>query len=111
MPNLDGTGPLNYGWGRGRGRPKRLRCVRFQPGVTYFKPRGIPLIELETVTLALDEVEALRLADLNNLEQVEAAQQMKISQSTFQRILTAARQKISQALIRGMAIKIGGAIV
>jgi len=89
-------------------RPQRLRCVSFMPDVTYYKPRGIPLGMLEEVNLTVDELEALRLADLENQDQVKAASQMKISQSTFQRILATAHKKISEALIYGKAIRIEG---
>lgn len=87
-------------------RPIKPRRVFFDPNVTYFKPRAVPLSILEEVDLSIDELEALRLYDLKKLEQVEAAKKMNISQSTFQRILSSARQKIAQALIEGKAIKI-----
>lgn len=89
-------------------RPKRLRWISFAPDVTYYKPRGIPLRMLKEVSLGVDELEALRLVDLEGLGQVEAAERMNISQSTFQRILTTAHQKVSEALIRGKAIRIEG---
>jgi len=87
-------------------RPIKPRRVSFNPNVIYFKPRAIPLSMLKEVELGLDEIEALRLCDLKNLDQKEAAKKMKISQSTLQRILTGARKKIAKALIEGMAIKI-----
>lgn len=61
---------------------------------------------LEEVILEIDEFEALRLKDKIGLEQTEAAERMKISQSTFQRILTSARKKIAEAITEGRAIKI-----
>jgi predicted DNA-binding protein (UPF0251 family) len=87
-------------------RPIKRRLIRFNPDVTYFKPRAVPLSVLEEVDLNVDELEAVRLCDLKNLEQIEAAQKMKISQSTLQRILTSAHQKIADALIKGKAIRI-----
>jgi len=87
-------------------RPLKPRRVLFNPNVVYFKPRAVPLSMLEEVDLSIDELEALRLCDLKNFEQKEAAKKMNISQSTFQRILASARQKVSQALIEGKAIKI-----
>jgi predicted DNA-binding protein (UPF0251 family) len=87
-------------------RPLKPRRVLFDPNVVYFKPRAVPLSILEEVDLNIDELEALRLCDLKNLEQMEAAKKMNISQSTFQRILTSARQKVAQALTEGRAIKI-----
>ena len=61
---------------------------------------------LEEVGLNLDELEALRLCDLKNLDQLEAAKKMKVSRSTLQRILMSARKKIAEALIKGKAIRI-----
>jgi predicted DNA-binding protein (UPF0251 family) len=102
-------GPINpsYGIGRGRsGRPRLRRFVRFNPQVTYFKPQGIPLRTLEVVKLTVEELEALRLKNIEGLDQTECAQKMKTSQSTFQRILTSAYKKISQALVKGKAIRV-----
>jgi predicted DNA-binding protein (UPF0251 family) len=87
-------------------RPIKPRRVFFDPNVIYFKPRAVPLSMLEEVDLSIDELEALRLCDLKDLEQTEAAKKMKISQSTLQRILTSARKKVSEALVEGKAIKI-----
>lgn len=87
-------------------RPRLWRRIRFNPDVTYFKPQGIPMRFLEVVELTIEEVEALRLKNIKDLDQVEAARLMKTSQSTFQRILSSAYKKISQALIEGKAIRI-----
>ena len=87
-------------------RPIKKRLVKFDPEVTYFKPRAVPLSTLEEVDLGVDELEALRLCELKKLDQVEAAKKMKISQSTLQRILSSAHQKIAEALIKGKAIRI-----
>jgi uncharacterized protein len=87
-------------------RPKKIREVFFSPNVIYFKPRAVPLSELKEMNLNLDEIEALRLCDLEKIKQKEAAQKMKVSQSTFSRILVAARKKVAQALVRGEAISI-----
>lgn len=87
-------------------RPVKPRRVLFDPKVTYFKPRAIPLSMLEEVELQKDELEAIRLCDLKNLDQTEAAKKMGVSQSTLQRILDSARKKIAEALIEGKAIKI-----
>jgi uncharacterized protein len=87
-------------------RPRLCRCIRFQPEVDYFKPRGVPMSCLQITTLTLEEVEALRLKNIENLSQVECAQKMKTSQSTFQRILSSAYRKVSEALINGQAIRI-----
>jgi len=87
-------------------RSKIQRCVCFNPGVTYFKPQGIPLRLLEEVVLMTDEVEALKLYEVDNLEQKEAADKMKISQPTFARILGSANKKVADAIIQGKAIRI-----
>ena len=91
-------------------RPIKCRLVAAEPNIDYFKPRGIPLIELEEVVLQLDEFEALRLADLEGLYQEEACQQMQVSRATFGNILTGARQKVSDAIINGKAIRIEGGV-
>jgi len=91
-----------------RGRPKRLRKINYFPEITYFKPAGIPLRDLDEVVLTLDEVEAIRLAELEDLEQEEASQKMKISRVTFLRILHSAHKKIADSLIYGKAIKMKG---
>jgi uncharacterized protein len=87
-------------------RPRLHRRIRFQPNVTYFKPQGVPMRLLEVVELTVEELEALRLKNIENLEQEVAAKKMNTSQSTFQRILNSAYKKTSQALINGQAIKI-----
>jgi len=89
-------------------RPRLCRRVRFNPNVTYFKPRGIPLNKLEEVILLVDEYEAVRLKDLEGLEQEECAKKMKISQPTFHRLVLSARKKIADVIINGKALKIGG---
>ncbi|MFH1535599.1 MAG: DUF134 domain-containing protein [Patescibacteria group bacterium] len=82
------------------------RCLRFNPNVYYFKPRGIPLRILEEVVLKADELEALKLYEVDGLDQIEAAKKMKISQSTFARILDSANKKVANAIISGKAIRI-----
>ena len=87
-------------------RPRLNRRIRFNPNVTYFKPQGIPMRFLDTVELTAEELEALRLKNLKDLDQTECAEMMKTSQSTFQRILSSAYKKITEALVSGKAIKI-----
>lgn len=87
-------------------RPRKNRRIRFNPRVTFFKPQGVPMRELEIVELTIEEGEALRLKNQKGLDQTEAAKMMHTSQSTFQRILTSAYKKISLAIIEGKAIKI-----
>ncbi len=90
------------------GRPPKCRRVEFLPHCTYFKPAGIPLWSLEEVALTIEEVEALRLKDIEGLEQESCAERMGISRPTFQRILTSARQKLTHALVEGKAIRLEG---
>ena len=87
-------------------RHKIPRCIQFDPRVIYFKPRGIPLSYLKEVVLDRDELEALKLYDVDGFDQAEGSGKMKISQPTFARILANARKKVSEAIILGKAIKI-----
>ena len=87
-------------------RPRLCRRIKFNPEVNYFEPQGIPVRCLEVVQMSLEEMEALRLKNLEGLEQTQAAQKMNTSQSTFARILASAHQKIADALINGKAIRI-----
>lgn len=89
-------------------RPRLCRRVRFSPDVTYFKPRGVPMRNLQETVLGIEEFEAVRLKDLEGLEQEECARKMNISQPTFHRLITLARKKIADAIINGKAIKIEG---
>ncbi|MBW3014307.1 DUF134 domain-containing protein [Candidatus Woesearchaeota archaeon] len=89
-------------------RPRRLRRVLGEPNINYFKPAGVPVRELEEVVLTVDEFEAVRLKDAENLDQEEAAEKMKISQPTFHRLILSARKKIADAIVNGKAIKIEG---
>ena len=89
-------------------RPKCSRHVCGVPDKNYFKPRGIPAMDLDEVVLSLDEFEAIRLADYEQLYQKEAAAKMNISRQTFGRIIETARKKIADVLIKGKALKIEG---
>ena len=89
-------------------RPRRLRKVGLEPGVTYFKPAGIRMTELEESILTVDEFEAVRLNDLRGMGQEESAKKMDISQPTFHRIILSARKKIADAIVNGKAIRIEG---
>jgi predicted DNA-binding protein (UPF0251 family) len=87
-------------------RPRLCRKISFSPGVTYFKPQGVPMRDLEIVELTIEEIEAYRLRHIDELDQKEAAVKMHTSQSTYQRILYSAYKKIADALINGKAIRI-----
>jgi predicted DNA-binding protein (UPF0251 family) len=90
------------------GRQPLWRRVGFIPQVTYFKPAGVPLAEIQEVRLSIEEAEAIRLKDAEGLEQDACAQKMNVSRSTFARILVLARQKVADALLNGKAIRIEG---
>ena len=89
-------------------RPRKDRMVDIDPRASYFKPRGIPMIELQEVRLTIDELEALRLADLNGLSHEKAGKEMGVSRATFGRIVEAARRIVADALINGKAINVKG---
>ncbi len=91
-----------------RGRPKTYRTIDAPPPIDYFKPRGIPLHDLEVASLTIEEIEAIRLADLEGLGLNDAAKKMNVSRRTFTRELKSARRKITDALITGKAIEIKG---
>ncbi|MDD5247331.1 MAG: DUF134 domain-containing protein [Candidatus Omnitrophica bacterium] len=89
-------------------RPKKTRWVKCAPGERCFKPLCRPLNKLEGVYLSLDEFEAVRLACLEGLKQIDAAKLMKVSRPTFSRILTSAQKKIADGLVNIKAIRIEG---
>jgi predicted DNA-binding protein (UPF0251 family) len=89
-------------------RPRKRRFVADHPRADYFKPRGVPLNATEEVILPVEGLEALRLADVEGLEQQEAAQHMGVSRPTFSRILAHARGVVSRALVKGWALRIEG---
>jgi predicted DNA-binding protein (UPF0251 family) len=91
---------------KNKGRPRLKRRVRFDVQADYFKPQGIPMRFLEIIKLSKEEVEALRLKNIKDLDQNACAKKMNTSQSTFQRILYSAYKKVSQALVEGKGIKI-----
>jgi len=87
-------------------RPKLRRCIQFMPGVVFFKPQGIPLRLLEEILLEHDELEALKLYEVDGFNQIKASEKMKISQPTFARIIGSAHKKIANAIVLGKAIRI-----
>lgn len=89
-------------------RPRKDRLVAFNPEVSYFKPRGIPMVNLDEVCLTVDEREAIRLSDLLGMSHAQAGQQMGVSRATFGRIIQRARNAVADALINGKAINIEG---
>ena len=89
-------------------RPRHFRRVGCLPQTTYYKPQGIPLAVLQHINLAVDELEAIRLTDLEGLYQQDAAEKMNISRQTLGRILESAHKKIADALVNGKALSIEG---
>ena len=89
-------------------RQRRLRRVAGVPAAAYFKPQGTPLRGIEEIVLAVEGLEALRLADLEGLSTEEAAAHMAVSRHTFGRVLAEARQAVARALVGGLALRIEG---
>ena len=89
-------------------RPPAPRRVAFIPESVFFKPAGVPMRALEEVCLSVEEIEAIRLKDQEELQQEECAEKMHISRPTFHRVLESARKKVADALINGKSIRIEG---
>jgi uncharacterized protein len=89
-------------------RPRKRRRVWHEPKPAIFKPVGVPLDQIKAITLLHEELEALRLVDLEGQYQEDAAEQMSVSRSTLQRIVSEARHKVVQALTEGAALHIKG---
>ena len=92
-------------------RPGRFRGQRWIsaiPPIASFQPEGKGTIEQQTVVLTFEELEAIRLVDLEGLYQQDAALEMGVSRKTLWNDLRAGRKKIAQALINGWAIRIEG---
>jgi len=90
------------------GRPKCMRKVEAPPEVDFFKPRGIPLTELDSVNLSVEEVEAIKLVHYDRLMREDAAEKMGVSRRTLERELKAGLGKVADALLNGKAIEIKG---
>lgn len=89
-------------------RPTKFRKVEFFPTDDYFIPLGKPKCELEEIVLKIEELEAMRLKDIEELNQEECAEKMQISRQTFQNVIDSARKKVVIALSEGKAIRISG---
>lgn len=92
-------------------RPRKRRTVTLPARAMVYKPAGVPLDGLRRVSLLPEELEALRLMDLEDLSQEEAAQRLGVSRSTVQRIVTQARRQVALALVEGAALVVEGAMV
>ena len=82
-------------------KPRYCEC-RFKGKA--FKPTGMPMSEVERISLSRDELEALKLCDLDDLTQEEAGARMGVSRGTVQRILSVARKKVATAITQDRAI-------
>ncbi|KAJ51654.1 putative DNA-binding protein (UPF0251 family) [Clostridium tetanomorphum] len=89
-------------------RPTKCRRVEFFPEHTYFVPLGKHKCEIEEIVLKVEELEAMRLKDIEGLNQEQCAESMQVSRQTFQNIIDSARKKIAIALTKGNAINING---
>lgn len=89
-------------------RPKQCRFVQESPAVTYFRPRGPLPASLEEEHLSVEELEALRLADVEGLSNSMAAERMRVSRHTFGRVLANARKSVARAVCLGRALRVGG---
>ena len=86
----------------------RKRRIHMPPRFGHFKPAGVPRRLLKKIELTLDEYEAIRLADYNGLEHLEAAGKMNISRSTFTRLIERARHKVAEVVVDGREMFIAG---
>jgi len=89
-------------------RPTKDRVVEFVPHFDIFKPAGVPMDQLEELTITVEELEALRLKDMEGLDQEICAERMQVSRPTFQRVLNNAHLLVAKALVEGKALRIKG---
>ncbi len=89
-------------------RPRKCRIIREAAGARLFKPSGFRTRKLDVIILLEEELEAVRLADMEQMDQESAANLMDISRSTFSRVVNNARKVIATALVNGSALKISG---
>jgi predicted DNA-binding protein (UPF0251 family) len=87
-------------------RPRTRKRICFKPSAVFFKPRGVPLRSLQIVRLSHEELEAMRLKNIENLSQLDCAERMHTSQSTVQRLLASGYEKVTKAIVEGRAIEV-----
>ena len=97
-----------HGRGCGPGRMRRMRSIAFLPDTNFYKPHGVPAVDLEIVIVSHEELEAIRLVDFLGLEQEEAARRMDISRKALAGDLKKGRYKIADAVLHGKGIRIEG---
>jgi len=88
-------------------RPESPRRVGFRFRGQGFRPIGRPAADVDSETLRLDELEALRLADVMGLYHEAAAERMGISRPTFGRVLARARNTVARAIFEERALLVG----
>lgn len=89
-------------------RPTKWRRIENIPAISYFIPSDKGVAKVPENILKFEELEAIRLKDLEGMEQEECAEKMEVSRPTFQRILLSAREKIADSLVKGKVIYIKG---
>lgn len=85
-------------------RLKKKRCCEGQFCGHAFKPVGLPLRKLQQIILYRDELETMKLCDVEGLTQEQAGKRMGVSRGTVQRLLTSARKKVAEAVVSGAAL-------
>ena len=88
------------------GRKRKQRNIDTDHSHLSFKPCGVRKDTLETVIIYEDEIEAIRLADLESLYQQECADKMAISRTTFSRLVESARKKVADALLNKKVLEV-----
>ena len=83
---------------------KKKRCCEGEFCGQVFKPAGLPLRKLDQIILYRDELETLKLCDVERLTQEQAGARMGVSRGTVQRLLTGARKKVAEAVVVGAAL-------
>ena len=91
-------------------RPCKKRCIRHQQNIRFFKPAGVPARELEFIEIQADELEAMRLVDVENMDQEQAAERMQISRATVGRLLARGRTKLVTSIVTGKGFAIANTV-
>ncbi|HOA14423.1 MAG TPA: DUF134 domain-containing protein [Myxococcota bacterium] len=92
-------------------RPQNCRRIGHVTREMRFKPAGVPCTEIDAVSMGFDELEAIRLTDLEGMYQEAAAERMGVSRPTLSRIIESARRKVALALVNGLELRIQGGTV
>jgi predicted DNA-binding protein (UPF0251 family) len=92
-------------------RPVKPRWIGFEPPSVCFLPQPLPVRPAGLLVLTIDELESIRLADLEGLGHEVAARRMNVSRPTFGRIVERARRKVAEALVHGRGIGFEGGVV